>query len=134
MKKKMKVILENENAETDQKIMIQKSPRLPGENLRPLLSSFPQSSISFFAFAVTNQNQKMNYPTPLAKKNEIRKRKKLYTSIVNRLILIPAAPIGESSSEPTGRERIPRPRSISKTTESINSIVNTKTTVEDLFP
>lgn len=45
------------------------------------------------------------------------------------------SPIADDpSSEPMGRERIPRPRSISRTTESINSIESTKTTVEDLLP
>lgn len=45
------------------------------------------------------------------------------------------SPIDEAStSEPMGRDRIPRPRSINSTTESIKSIERTKTAVEDLFP
>lgn len=63
-----------------------------------------------------------------------KKEKKLYTSSFKRFNLM-WSPIDEAStSEPMGRDRIPRPRSINSTTESIKSIERTKTAVEDLFP
>lgn len=72
-----------------------------------------------------NAHQKQTH-----KQREIRKN---YMSKFKRFSLM-RSPMDESSSEPMGREKIPKARSINSTIVNINSIDSTNATVEDLFP
>lgn len=125
-----------------QEIVIKKSPGLPRKNLSPLFPSISQFFCRNSAFETKigrnspEEHKNQQIPRERAKKGgkiKERRREEIYESIVKRLNLIRSVKEG-TLSDPTGRERIPRARSINRTMLNISNINKTKATVDDLFP
>ncbi|RWV86948.1 hypothetical protein BHE74_00047099 [Ensete ventricosum] len=125
--------------ETNQKIVVYKRPRLPREYLRPLIPYLPHFILPANSENTINAQEQKKTADPRRDANRsdrshaiTTKNKSLtYDSWTDRRERRSGL---ARSSEPTGSEKIPKARSISRTTDAVRRAARISVNEEDLRP